>query len=45
MLESSGKVAYVDMEVPIHKTMQAAANKFSFWIWLRLAVEFLEMIG
>jgi hypothetical protein len=30
VLESSGKVAYVDMEVQIHKTMQAAANKFKF---------------
>ena len=30
VLESSGKVAYVDMEVQIHKTMQATANKFKF---------------
>ena len=26
----SGKVAYVDMEVQTHKTMQATANKFKF---------------
>ena len=30
VLESSGKVAYVDMEVQTHKTMQATANKFKF---------------
>ena len=30
VLDSTGKVAYADVEVQIHKTMKAAANKFKF---------------
>jgi hypothetical protein len=34
VLESTGKVDYADMEVQIHKTMKAAANKFKFLDWV-----------
>ena len=30
LVETTGKVAYADMEVQIHKTMRAAANRFKF---------------
>ena len=57
VLDSTGQVAYADMEVQIHKTMKAAANKFKFLDlvvsgsgifgndWVRSWVDALNNIG
>ena len=57
VLDSTGQVAYADMEVQIHETMKAAANKFKFLDlvvsgsgffgndWVRSWVDALNNIG